>query len=205
MQSWIVGANIGARVAFAPAFTGSLPLNIQWSSNSIPIPGATSTSLILTNVQSSYAATYSVIAQNIYGPQVSASATLTVLPGVPAFTPPTSVARVGDGAQTLNTNLGNTLYIDQFTPGGAYVSSTMIPDSGSNALVVAGAPPEGQVESVLTLSSNQDYLNFCGINIPLPNTNGNDVGLSGNPTGNVRGIGALSGTGFTSFAYYTGL
>ncbi len=199
MQSWIVGANIGARVAFAPAFTGSLPLNIQWSSNSIPIPGATSTSLILTNVQSSYAATYSVIAQNIYGPQVSASATLTVLPGVPAFsTANLIVARVGDGAQTLNTNLGNTLYIDQFTPGGAYVSSTMIPDSGSNALVVAGAPPEGQVESVLTLSSNQDYLNFCGINIPLPNTNGNDVGLSGNPTGNVRGIGALSGTGYYS-------
>jgi hypothetical protein len=191
LQSWTVGANTGTRVVFAPDFVGSFPLTITWTSNGTVIPGATNATLIITNVQSTNAGTYSLSISNPYG-HASGSATLTVLPGLASLsTNNLVIARVGDGAQTLNTNQGNTLYFDQFTPGGAYVNTSMVPDSGPKALVVAGAPPDGSLESCLTVSTNDEQINFAGFNVTIPYS-GTDIGAAGVT---IRGIGALSGTG----------
>jgi hypothetical protein len=199
LQPWIVGASTGARVVFTTIATGAFPLTVTWTSNGVPVytnvnysQSVSNFTLSITNPAVAGVFTYQVSAANAYGPTVSASGTLTVLPQATFSTANLVVARVGDGAQTLNTNLGNTLYMDQFKPTGAYVSTVMIPDSGSNALVVAGGTSNGMFESILTLSSNNDYLNLCGFNFTLPNTNDSDVGNSAN----VRVIGALSASGF---------
>ncbi len=189
MQSWIVAANSGVRVVFAPVIGGSPPLTITWTSNGFTLP-ATNAALSITNPSATGVFNYHVQISNPYGVTNSASATLTVLPRIAKSTNNLVVARVGDGAQTLNTSSGNTLYMDQFTLGGAYVGTLMIPDSGAGALAVAGGPPDGLVESVLTLSSNGLYLNFCGFNVTLPGAY-SEIGNASD----ARIIGALSGTG----------
>ena len=71
----------------------------------------------------------------------------------------------------------------------------MIPDSGPNALIVAGGSPDGLYESVLTSSSNDLYINFAGFNLALPNANSADLG-----SGSIRAIGGVSGLGGFSLA-----
>jgi hypothetical protein len=73
---------VGDRVTFTVRAVGNRPLNYQWSSNSVPIEGATSASLTLNNLTVGHSGTYTVEVQNLDG-TVSASATLTVLPDPP--------------------------------------------------------------------------------------------------------------------------
>ncbi len=46
---------------------GALPFGFQWTSNSVPIPGATSSTLTLAQTKTSYSATYSLTITNIFG------------------------------------------------------------------------------------------------------------------------------------------
>ena len=82
--------NPGATVTFTVAASGSPAPTFQWLLQDIPIPGATSASLTLTNVQPSDAGSYSVRAQNDIGSDHSNPASLTVsvpaLPFANAFT-----------------------------------------------------------------------------------------------------------------------
>ncbi|HLP78139.1 MAG TPA: hypothetical protein VK327_14620, partial [Candidatus Paceibacterota bacterium] len=55
------------------------PFTYQWQCNNTNIPGATNTSLSLTNVQLSQSGTYAVVAGNAYGNETN-NAVLTVLP-----------------------------------------------------------------------------------------------------------------------------
>jgi hypothetical protein len=57
--------------------TGTLPLNLQWTSNSVPIPGATSATLALSNTTAT--ATYSLNVQNAYGSTNTQPIVLTVV------------------------------------------------------------------------------------------------------------------------------
>lgn len=73
----------GGSVAFSVQAIGSLPLAFQWLKSGLAIPGATQSSLTLTNLQSSDEAEYSVRVTNTAGSASSAAARLTVaLPGV---------------------------------------------------------------------------------------------------------------------------
>jgi len=64
-----------------------------------------------------------------------------------------AVLRVGDSSQGL-TNSGNTVYIDQFTPGGTLVNTVAIPDSGSSDLLISGtAGSEGGLARSLDRSA----------------------------------------------------
>ena len=58
--------------------SGSQPLNYQWLFNGSPIPSATGTVLVLTNLQMSDAGSYSAAIANDYGTNTSSSAYLTV-------------------------------------------------------------------------------------------------------------------------------
>lgn len=70
--------NQGANVTFTVAATGST-LSYQWNKNGAAISGATTTSLVLNNVQSSDAATYTVDVSNSFSIDTSVNAVLTVI------------------------------------------------------------------------------------------------------------------------------
>ena len=95
-------------MAFAVGVTGGGP-QFQWSYNGIPISGATASALVLTNIQSANAGSYSVVVGNLATPNQSFTGTLTVLNSVvlPLSQTNLVVARVGDGAQTLSGATGS--------------------------------------------------------------------------------------------------
>jgi hypothetical protein len=76
---------VGQSVWFSVAANGSAPFSYQWSRNGAPLPGATSSTLWLTNAQSANAGSYSVVVTNLAGSAASAAATLKVAPAAPTF------------------------------------------------------------------------------------------------------------------------
>jgi pectate lyase len=73
-----VVALAGSTANFSANASGTAPIFYQWLKNSSPISGATNTTLTLTNVQNSDAATYSLLASNSVGTATSSNATLTI-------------------------------------------------------------------------------------------------------------------------------
>lgn len=75
----------GATAQFSVTAAGSAPLAYQWSRGGTPVSGATQSTLILSNVSTAVAGTYTVTVSNAAGSVTSNGALLTVLP---AATPP---------------------------------------------------------------------------------------------------------------------
>jgi pectate lyase len=72
----------GNNASFTATVLGTLPITYQWSYNNVPIQGATSLTLTLTNVQTSASGSYTLTASNSAG-GVSSTAFLTVTPVIP--------------------------------------------------------------------------------------------------------------------------
>jgi PKD repeat protein len=70
---------LGGSAFFGVAAAGTLPLGYQWQFNGTPIPGATNSTLILTNVQLIHDGSYAVVVSNITGSVTSPPAALTVV------------------------------------------------------------------------------------------------------------------------------
>ncbi len=68
----------GGNATFSVAAAGTAPITYQWKKSGTNIAGATTPTLVLTNVSSSDAATYSVGVTNVAGGLVSAGAALTL-------------------------------------------------------------------------------------------------------------------------------
>jgi hypothetical protein len=78
-------AYVGADVTFSVTADGTDPLTYQWTfQETNTIDGATSSSLLLTNVQSSQVGSYSALITNLYGSVVSSNAFL-ILTNPPTF------------------------------------------------------------------------------------------------------------------------
>ncbi|MBK9138765.1 MAG: immunoglobulin domain-containing protein [Verrucomicrobia bacterium] len=76
-------ANPGETVVFEAQVIGSLPLNLQWTKNGTPIPGATAAKLTLSNVQAADEGNYALTAANAGGTVTTPAVRLTVgLPGI---------------------------------------------------------------------------------------------------------------------------
>jgi hypothetical protein len=73
----------GTTARFTVAATGSGNLRYQWQLGTTPIPNATNTTLVITNVQAANAGDYLVVVTNQFGSATSATATLTVIPVTP--------------------------------------------------------------------------------------------------------------------------
>ncbi|HEY5911148.1 MAG TPA: FG-GAP-like repeat-containing protein [Verrucomicrobiae bacterium] len=71
-----LGATTGNRVVA----TGTPPLSYQWRLNSVPLPGRTQSSIVLTDIRSADAGDYDVVVTNSGGSVTSKVATLTVDP-----------------------------------------------------------------------------------------------------------------------------
>ena len=180
--------------------------------------------LVLTNIQTGSNGIYSVTVQNLATAPQTFSPTLTVINSTVLKLSPANlvVARVGDGAQTLSSATGNTLYLDQYTNNGAaiaYVNSIQVPDEGtgqaygtgsangtgtSPALLVQGAGANNAVnEAMLTLSGfNQQYLCFAGYCEAYP-FSGADVSVGSGilPNPYTRGLATINAFGIYSLAY----
>ena len=206
---------VGDHLAFAVAVTGGGP-QFSWTHNSSPITGATNSTLILTNIQTGAGGSYVVTVQNAATSPQTYSATLTVVNNtvLPLYSTNILVSRVGDGAQALSGATGNTLYLDQYTESGTYVSTVQVPDepvgalygtgssasvAGSPALLVQGAGTDAVNEGMLTVSGgNQEYLDFAGYCLSYP-FSGPDVTVA--PAANWRGLATLNAYGIYSLAY----
>jgi hypothetical protein len=70
---------VGSKVTFRVVAAGTAPLSYQWRFKSRILPGATASSLVLANVQSTNAGGYSVVVSNIAGGITSGTATLYVV------------------------------------------------------------------------------------------------------------------------------
>ena len=71
---------------FSVCASGTPPLSYQWRFGANPVPGATASSLVLTDVTLANAGSYSVVITNLYGSVTGGPAVLTVLPA-PACVP----------------------------------------------------------------------------------------------------------------------
>jgi hypothetical protein len=211
---------VGDHLAFTISVTGGGP-TIQWyGPTGSPIAGATTSALVLTNISTASAGTYSVVVSNLATTAVTKSATLSVINStiLPLATNNLVVARVGDGAQALSGATGNTIYLDQYTPTGSYVNTIQVPDEavgspygtgsstavfGSPALIVPGAATDATNEAMLTLSGvNQQYLCFAGYCQAYPFAGADvTVGSGTYPNGDVRGLATIDAFGIYSLAY----
>ena len=75
----------GDNLSFSVEAAGAPTLQYQWTSNSVPISGATTTSLALNNATVSFSATYGVVVTNPYG-SVTNSVAVTVVLSPPLIT-----------------------------------------------------------------------------------------------------------------------
>ncbi len=73
----------GSTASFTALAAGTAPISYQWNKDSTPIPGATSSTLALTNVQTTDDGSYTVTASNAVDTATSDPAQLTVTTTVP--------------------------------------------------------------------------------------------------------------------------
>ncbi len=69
----------GETVTFTAAASGKAPLSYAWRKGGIPVPGATQGTLVVRNVQTADAGTYTFVASNALGSDTSTGAVLTVM------------------------------------------------------------------------------------------------------------------------------
>lgn len=91
---------VGANVTFNVNASGTNPKTYQWRFNGTNIPGATSQSYTITNVQLNHAGGYSVVVSNAFGSATSNTANLTVNAALvaPAIATQPSSQTVNSGA-----------------------------------------------------------------------------------------------------------
>lgn len=87
----------GANLIFTNFASGTAPLHYQWQFNQLDLPGKTSTSLALTNVQLTNAGEYAIVVTNVAGvtrkaATLSVDPTFTKITTGPIATHPTSQA-----------------------------------------------------------------------------------------------------------------
>jgi hypothetical protein len=136
-------------------------LTYQWTFDGTNMHGATNSMFFSSNAAAGQAGSYAVVVSGTYGMVTSAVATVYVAPTQTSFfTSNLVVLRVGDVAETL-TNSGNTMFLDQFTSNGNFISTMALPDSGPSALVISGVASS---EGYMTLSGDGKLLAVAGYN-----------------------------------------
>jgi hypothetical protein len=132
---------------FSVTAEGTLPLSYQWLSNTVPITGATSTSLTISNVTTSSSATYSVKVTNpVNSTNVAATLSVVTPSGYPAVViadNPVGYWRLGEAAgptalDSWGTNNGTFVGVETFGLPGAIAgdSNTSVDFSGNGSSLV---------------------------------------------------------------------
>jgi uncharacterized repeat protein (TIGR01451 family) len=184
---------LGSNALFQTAATGTGPLGYQWFFNSTNLPGATTNTLTLTNVQAVQAGNYFLIASNLVGSATSTVAQLTVLLPPVITTQPSnqlvlpgatvSVLSAASGTAPLayqwyfnGTNLvgatTNTLTMTNVQPaqaGGYYLVVTNLAGTAtsSNAQIVVLVPPSIASAKLTSTNLSLTFSSVAGLNYTL--------------------------------------
>jgi pectate lyase len=107
----------GSSASFTAVAGGTAPISYQWNRNGTPIPGATSTTFSLSNVQTSDDGSYTLTATNNVGSATSNPAQLTVTTAIPLVNSAynlTGFAQSTTGGGVIATN--DPAFVQVFTP-----------------------------------------------------------------------------------------
>jgi hypothetical protein len=97
-----VTAAAGSNITLNVTAGGSEPLRFQWYFEGTALPGATSSGLVLTNVQAVHTGSYQLVISNSFGTTASTEISLQVIPSAPHFlVQPTSAAVPAGSNYTL--------------------------------------------------------------------------------------------------------
>jgi ribonucleotide monophosphatase NagD (HAD superfamily) len=111
----------GGNAAFSVTVAGTPPLSYQWQFSGTNIPGATGTSLTLSNMQATQAGSYSVRVTNTFGSIMSSNALLTVISSPTCATPPSGLVSwwraEGSASDGVDSNNGTLLNGASFASG----------------------------------------------------------------------------------------
>ena len=183
----------GNTVRFTAAALGAPPVAFQWLSNGVPVPDATSLSLVFANVQPDQAASYRIMATNPYGSSTSAVAVLTVLgantnlfPGAVKTDQPFAYWRLGETSGTiaydaLGTNDGTYVNVTLGQPGAllgdADKSAGFSPASSSHVVIPNASAFNFVGTPTFTLEAWARFDNFSGVMRIFSNRGGSGYGF----------------------------
>jgi hypothetical protein len=141
----------GQDVTFAASFDGTRPITYQWRKGSAPIPGATNTTLTLTDLRLSDAGSYSLFASNSVGTMSSADASLTVLTAPPPPEPGTYAYAVFTNDLVaywrFNDEVGAPLIYDSAGSYNAANNGVTLGEPGMRSPTYPGFPPDNTAGS----------------------------------------------------------
>jgi hypothetical protein len=146
----------GTTVTFSAAATGTAPITYQWQFAGANIPGATNTSLTLTNVLVANAGSYLIVATSPYGSATSAVAVLTV---DESTVQAVSTSAVGDSTVVVSIDL-NAVGTESAVGFSLDFDPSVLTFSG----VVLGS---GAAGAALLVNSNQAASGVIGLGVDL--------------------------------------
>jgi hypothetical protein len=197
-------ASLGGAVTFAVMATGEPAPTYQWKHNGVSISAATSATLTLTNVQLTYAGSYTVVVSNAAGSVTSNAATLTV--NTPA-TAPTITAHpasqtLGVGATlTLSVGASGTApFTYQWRKGGANLSGAT---NATFTIAAVATGDAGNYDVVVTNSAGSVTSTAATLTVNTPAT---APTITAHPASQTLGVGAtltlsVGASGTAPFTY----
>jgi Concanavalin A-like lectin/glucanases superfamily/Pro-kumamolisin, activation domain/Reelin subrepeat B/Immunoglobulin domain/HYR domain/Viral BACON domain len=155
----------GTDVTFSIAAGGSPPLSYQWWFGATNLPGATATSLTLTNVQAIQAGSYFAVVTNALGSVTSSNALLTVVPPPPCAPPPQGLVSwwraEGDASDWAGANNGTMQGGVTFAPGRVGQAFGF---NGTNSYIEVPSSPALKPTGPFTVEGWVNYDGFTGPN-----------------------------------------
>ena len=134
-----VSVFVGDAVTLTVAVEGTDPITLQWQKNSVPIPGATGPTLLLSSAQLTDLALYNVVATNAHGSATSFSGLVFVAkrPQSIAFAPAVTTVVAGSGV-VLAATAGSRLPVTfTLVSGSASLNGNVLIGAGGNVVVRA--------------------------------------------------------------------
>lgn len=172
---------IGSNVSLACAVSGTRPVVYQWRKDGIDLPGQTASTLLLTNIHSGDAGTYSVVASGPAGGVASHDAVITVSSNLTLETPPVAQTVIAPDGATFSVGAGGTgPFTYQWKRNGVDISSAtassyttgptdlkMVPDSYS-VVVSDGLSTLESASVSFTVVAPHPFYVPAGMPVPVP-------------------------------------
>jgi hypothetical protein len=154
----------GTTVNFSVQASGSAPLNYQWSLNGNPIPGATSSILSISGVQSINAGSYTVSVSN-------SAATAKSSPAILTITSPTPTITTQPAAQ--NVNVGSLLNLSVVASGAGpliyqwFHNGIAVSNATSSSFQAFSAQPTDAGQYYVKVSNTAGSVNSFTVNVTV--------------------------------------
>ncbi|HXT11629.1 MAG TPA: immunoglobulin domain-containing protein [Candidatus Angelobacter sp.] len=194
--------NAGTSRTLTGLANGSQPISYQWQHNGLNIPGATSTSLVLTNLAFADSGPYVLIASNIAGVTPSAVAQLNVSQGPAIQQPLTNQVLDAGATATLTVVAGSTP-----TVGYAWrLNGTPIAGTGATLVITNIQPSQSGYYAVTITNQYGSVSTTARVSVLLPRSSviawGDNSGGQTNAPANLNDIVGIAGGDYHSVALH---